>query len=229
MILSVENLSHSYGVRTLFKNVTFNVEMGDKIGIIGVNGTGKSTLLRHIALREPGDGGSITANGSCVIEYLPQDPAYDPRATVLEQVFQGESPQLELLRRYERAAALSAAQPDDGKLQDRLLELQQQMDSAYAWQLESEAKAMLTQLGITDFNKPMEELSGGQRKRVALAGVLVRPSDLLILDEPTNHMDNETVGWLEQLLLKRRGALLMVTHDRYFFDRVINRDRKSVV
>lgn len=223
MILSVENLSHSYGVRTLFKNVSFNVELGDKIGIIGVNGTGKSTLLRDIALGEAGDGGSITTSGSCVIEYLPQNPAYDPEATVLEQVFQGDSPQLELLRCYERAAALASAEPDNAALQRQMLELQQQMDGAYAWQLESEAKTMLTQLGVTDFNQPMEELSGGQRKRVALAGVLVRPSDLLILDEPTNHMDNEIVAWLEQLLLKRKGALLMVTHDRYFFDRVINR------
>lgn len=104
MILSVEKLSHSYGVRTLFKDVTFNIEMGDKIGIIGVNGTGKSTLLRDIARGEAGDGGRITANGSCVIEYLPQNPDHDPQATVLEQVFQGDSPQLELLRRYERAA-----------------------------------------------------------------------------------------------------------------------------
>ena len=223
MILSVEKLSHSYGVRTLFKDVTFNIEMGDKIGIIGVNGTGKSTLLRDIARGEAGDGGRITANGSCVIEYLPQNPDHDPQATVLEQVFQGDSPQLELLRRYERAAALAAADPENSALQSRLLELQQQMDSAYAWQLESEAKAVLDQLGISDFNQPMAELSGGQRKRVALAGVLVRPSDLLILDEPTNHMDNETVAWLEQLLLKRKGALLMVTHDRYFFDRVVNR------
>ena len=223
MILSVEKLSHSYGVRTLFKDVTFNIEMGDKIGIIGVNGTGKSTLLRDIARGEAGDGGRITANGSCVIEYLPQNPDHDPQATVLEQVFQGDSPQLELLRRYERAAALAAADPENSALQSRLLELQQQMDSAYAWPLESEAKAVLDQLGISDFNQPMAELSGGQRKRVALAGVLVRPSDLLILDEPTNHMDNETVAWLEQLLLKRKGALLMVTHDRYFFDRVVNR------
>ena len=222
MILSVEKLSHSYGVRTLFKDVTFNIEMGDKIGIIGVNGTGKSTLLRDIARGEAGDGGRITANGSCVIEYLPQNPDHDPQATVLEQVFQGDSPQLELLRRYERAAALAAADPENSALQSRLLELQQQMDSAYAWQLESEAKAVLDQLGISDFNQPMAELSGGQRKRVALAGVLVRPSDLLILDEPTNHMDNETVAWLEQLLLKRKGALLMVTHDRYFLERVVN-------
>lgn len=109
MILSVENLSHSYGVRTLFKNVSFNVELGDKIGIIGVNGTGKSTLLRDIALGEAGDGGSITTSGSCVIEYLPQNPAYDPEATVLEQVFQGDSPQLELLRRYERGCGIGVS------------------------------------------------------------------------------------------------------------------------
>ena len=226
MILSVENLSHSYGVRTLFQNVTFNIEMGDKIGIIGINGTGKSTLLRDIARGEAGENGEngrITANGSCVIEYLPQNPDYDPQATVLEQVFQGDSPQLDLLRRYERAAALAAAEPESSARQRQLLELQQQMDSAYAWQLESEAKAVLDQLGISDFQQPMAEHSGGQRKRVALAGVLVRPSDLLILDEPTNHMDNATVAWLEQLLLKRKGALLMVTHDRYFFDRVVNR------
>lgn len=223
MILSVENLSHSYGVRTLFQNVTFNIEMGDKIGIIGINGTGKSTLLRDIARGEAGENGRITANGSCVIEYLPQNPDYDPQATVLEQVFQGDSPQLDLLRRYERAAALAAAEPESSTRQRQLLELQQQMDSTYAWQLESEAKAVLDQLGISDFQQPMAELSGGQRKRVALAGVLVRSSDLLILDEPTNHMDNATVAWLEQLLLKRKGALLMVTHDRYFFDRVVNR------
>ena len=121
MILSVEKLSHSYGVRTLFKDVTFNIEMGDKIGIIGVNGTGKSTLLRDIARGEAGDGGRITANGSCVIEYLPQNPDHDPQATVLEQVFQGDSPQLELLRRYERAAALAAADPENSALQSRLL------------------------------------------------------------------------------------------------------------
>lgn len=128
-----------------------------------------------------------------------------------------------LLRDYETAVEQSAAEPDNKKLQKHLLDLQQQMDDKYAWQLESEAKAVLTQLGITNLQQQMGELSGGQRKRVALAGVLVRPSDLLILDEPTNHMDNATVAWLEQKLLARKGALLMVTHDRYFFDRVVNR------
>ena len=222
MILSVENLGHSYGVRTLFKNISFNIESGDKIGVIGVNGTGKSTLLRDIATGEPGEG-KITKNGACVIEYLPQDPPFDPEATVLEQVFRGESPQLDVVRRYEAALQKAAARPDNADAQKALLALQQEMDAKFAWQLESEAKAVLDRLGITDLQQPMRELSGGQRKRVALAGVLVRPSDLLILDEPTNHMDNDTVAWLEGELQKRKGALLMVTHDRYFFDRVVNR------
>lgn len=222
MILSAENLGHSYGVRTLFKNISFNIEEGDKIGVIGVNGTGKSTLLRDIATGEPGEG-KITKNGTCVIEYLPQDPAFDPDATVLEQVFRGESPQLDVVRRYEEAVQQAAAEPENKAARRKLLALQQEMDSKFAWQMESEAKAVLDKLGITDLQQPMKELSGGQRKRVALAGVLVRPSDLLILDEPTNHMDNETVAWLEEVLQKRKGALLMVTHDRYFFDRVVNR------
>lgn len=222
MILSAENLSHSYGDRVLFENITFNVEEGDKYGIIGVNGTGKSTLLKMIANREAG-GGKLTIPGGVAIEYLPQDPPFEAEATVLEQIFKGDSPLMVLLRTYEIAVENVDANPEDTKAQKELLDLQQQMDEQYAWQLESEAKAVLTQLGIINLQQKMGELSGGQRKRVALAGVLVRPSDLLILDEPTNHMDNKTVAWLEQQLLKRKGALLMVTHDRYFFDRVVNR------
>ncbi|SDC29337.1 ATP-binding cassette, subfamily F, uup [Succiniclasticum ruminis] len=229
LLLSIENLAHSYGERTLFKNVNFNIETGDKIGLIGINGTGKSTLLRHIAELdggkdpETGEPGKIIPNGTCVMEYLPQDPPFEPEATVIGQIFRGDSPMMKLLRSYETVLDETALQPDDATVQRRLLEVQQQMDQHFAWQLESEAKAVLNRLGITDFNQKMKTLSGGQRKRVALAGVLVRPSDLLILDEPTNHMDNETVAWLEGQLQKRKGALLMVTHDRYFFDRVINR------
>ena len=229
LLLSIENLAHSYGERTLFKNVNFNIETGDKIGLIGINGTGKSTLLRHIAELdggkdpETGAPGKIIPNGACVIEYLPQDPPFEPEATVIEQIFRGDSPMMKLLRNYESVLEETALHPDDAAIQRKLLEVQQQMDQHFAWQLESEAKAVLNRLGITDFNQKMKTLSGGQRKRVALAGVLVRPSDLLILDEPTNHMDNETVAWLEGQLQKRKGALLMVTHDRYFFDRVINR------
>ena len=229
LLLSIENLAHSYGERTLFKNVNFNIETGDKIGLIGINGTGKSTLLRHIAEldggRDPetGEPGKIIPNGTCVMEYLSQDPPFEPEATVIGQIFRGDSPMMKLLRSYETVLDETALHPDDATVQRRLLEVQQQMDQHFAWQLESEAKAVLNRLGITDFNQKMKTLSGGQRKRVALAGVLVRPSDLLILDEPTNHMDNETVAWLEGQLQKRKGALLMVTHDRYFFDRVINR------
>lgn len=226
MILAAENLSFSYGVRTLFENVTFNVEEGDKYGIIGVNGTGKSTLLRMIATQDlgaEGKNGKLTIPGGTVLEYLPQDPPFDPDATVLEQIFKGDSPLVTLLRNYEQAVDEVEADPGNSRAQRRLLELQQELDNNYAWQLESEAKAVLTQLGITNLKQKMGELSGGQRKRVALAGVLVRPSDLLLLDEPTNHMDNATVAWLEAQLMKRKGALMMVTHDRYFFDRVINR------
>ena len=229
LLLSIENLAHSYGERTLFKNVNFNIETGDKIGLIGINGTGKSTLLRHIAELdggkdpETGEPGKIIPNGTCVMEYLSQDPPFEPEATVIGQIFRGDSPMMKLLRSYETVLDETALHPDDAAVQRRLLEVQQQMDQHFAWQLESEAKAVLSRLGITDFNQKMKTLSGGQRKRVALAGVLVRPSDLLILDEPTNHMDNETVAWLEGQLQKRKGALLMVTHDRYFFDRVINR------
>ena len=229
LILTIENLAHSYGERTLFKNVSFNIETGDKIGLIGINGTGKSTLLRHIAQfdggKDPETGvpGKVVPNGSCVIEYLEQNPDFDPEASVIEQIFKGNSPMMTLLRNYEKLLEDTALHPDDKGTQRKLMEIQQQMDQHFAWQLESEAKATLTRLGIADFNQKMKTLSGGQRKRVALAGVLVRPSDLLILDEPTNHMDNETVAWLEEQLQKRKGALLMVTHDRYFFDRVINR------
>lgn len=229
LLLSIENLAHSYGERTLFKNVNFNIETGDKIGLIGINGTGKSTLLRHIAELdggkdpETGEPGKIIPNGTCVMEYLSQDPPFEPEATVIGQIFRGDSPMMKLLRSYETVLDETPLHPDDATMQRRLLEVQQQMDQHFAWQLESEAKAVLNRLGITDFNQKMKTLSGGQRKRVALAGVLVRPSDLLILDEPTNHMDNETVAWLEGQLQKRKGALLMVTHDRYFFDRVINR------
>lgn len=223
MILSVENLAHSYGERTLFNGVNFNIEAGDKIGIIGVNGTGKSTLLKHVANLDGGREGKITPNGACVIEYLPQEPEYDPAATVMEQIFKGSSPLLVLLRRYEQALDLVTEHPEAADVQEKFMALQQEMDNNFAWQLESEAKAVLTRLGINNFAQPMAELSGGQRKRVALAGVLIRPSDLLLLDEPTNHMDNATVAWLETILKQRKGALMMVTHDRYFFDRVINR------
>lgn len=222
-LLSIEELAKSYGVRMLFEQVTFGVDEGDKIGLIGVNGTGKSTFLKTIAGLEQADSGRIVKGGGIHLEYLPQNPDFDETATVLEQVFKGDSPVMRLLRDYEAALLASQERPGDAAAAQRLIVLSQQMDTHHAWQLESEAKSILTKLGIEDFTGLVGTLSGGQRKRVALAGALITPADVLILDEPTNHIDNATVAWLEEYLQKRKGALLMVTHDRYFLDRVANR------
>ncbi|WP_425057773.1 Energy-dependent translational throttle protein EttA [Sporomusa carbonis] len=221
-LLSIENLTKSYGERRLFANVTWGIAEGDKIGLIGVNGTGKSTFLKVIAGVEPADTGKVIKSSSIQIEYLPQNPEFDAKATVLEQVFKGNSPVMQVLREYEQALADVHNHPGDAVRQQRLISLTQQMDARDVWQLESEAKTVLTKLGITDFAAVVSTLSGGQRKRIALASALINPADLLILDEPTNHIDNDTVAWLEQYLHKRKGALLMVTHDRYFLDRVTN-------
>ncbi len=222
-LLSVEELAKSYGVRMLFEQVTFGVDEGDKIGLIGVNGTGKSTFLKTIAGREQADSGRIVRGGGIHLEYLPQNPDFDETATVLEQVFKGDSPVMRLLREYEAALLASQERLGDAAAAQRLIALSQQMDAHHAWQLESEAKSILTKLGIQEFTGLVSTLSGGQRKRIALAGALITPADVLILDEPTNHIDNATVSWLEEYLQKRKGALIMVTHDRYFLDRVANR------
>lgn len=222
-LLSIENLSKAYGERVLFENINFGIAEGEKIGLIGVNGTGKSTFLKIIAGSETPDSGKVTQGSSVQVEYLPQNPEFYPGATVLEQIFRGTSAVMRLLRDYEECLEQLHHQPTDESWQKRLISLSQQMDAGNAWHLESEAKAVLTKLGITDFLAEVSTLSGGQRKRVALAGALINPAEILVLDEPTNHIDNDTVAWLEQYLAKRKGALLMVTHDRYFLDRVTNR------
>jgi ATP-binding cassette subfamily F protein uup len=222
-LLSIENISKSYSERALFKEVSLGIDEGDKIGIIGVNGTGKSTFLKVIAGVEVLDAGRILMANKVNIEYLPQNPEFDEEATVLEQIFKGDSTVMQLLRQYE--IALEDLQRSSGEeiLQRKLLSLNVQMDAMNAWQIESEAKAVLTKLGISNFNSKIGTLSGGQKKRVALAASLISPAELLILDEPTNHIDDESVEWLEQYLNKRKGALLMITHDRYFLDRVSNK------
>ncbi|XEC95462.1 ABC-F family ATP-binding cassette domain-containing protein [Paenibacillus tarimensis] len=222
-LMSVENLSKSYGEKVLFQGVTFGVSEGDKIGIIGVNGTGKSTFLQVIAGLEPPDGGTVSVGTSVQIRMLPQNPSFDADMTVLEHVFQGDSPEMAALRGYREAMTLLELNPDDRAAQERLTDANQRMDTLNAWQLENDAKTALSKLGITDFNARLGALSGGQRKRAAMAAALIQPSDILILDEPTNHIDNESVAWLERMLQKRRGALIMITHDRYFLDRVSNR------
>lgn len=222
-VLTAENLTKSYGAKLLFSDLSFGIEAGEKIGVIGVNGTGKSTLLKILAGVDSADQGHAITGNSVTLEYLPQNPEFEDRVTVLEQVFRGNSPLMQLLRDYERALEKLNRDPNNPVSQKNLMDLGQKMDALNAWQLESDAKTVLTKLGITGFETPMGNLSGGQRKRVALASALINPSDLLILDEPTNHIDNATVDWLEQYLNKRKGALMMITHDRYFLDRVVNR------
>ncbi len=222
-LLSTENLAKSYGERVLFEQVNLTINEGDKIGLIGVNGTGKSTFLRVLTGREPADSGKVTVGSGVRVEYLPQNPEFDDKATVLEQVFQGNSPAMQVIRDYELTLENVHRQPDNAAWQQKLIRLTQQMDATDAWKLENDAKSILMKLGISDFNAVVSSLSGGQRKRIALACALINPADLLILDEPTNHIDNDMVAWLEQYLQSYRGALLMITHDRYFLDRVVNR------
>ena len=179
--------------------------------------------MKVIAGIDEADAGSFIKSSNLKIEYLAQNPDFDFEITVLEQVFEGSSPLMVLLREYENVSSSLEKNPTDTKLQMRLMELNAKMDLNEAWQIEREAKTVLMKLGIMEFDKKIGELSGGQRKRVAMAGALIRPCDLLILDEPTNHIDNETITYLEDYLSNRKGALLMVTHDRYFLDRVVNK------
>lgn len=222
-VLSAEKISKSYSEKILFNEVSVSINDGEKLGLIGINGTGKSTLLKVIAGIETSDTGRIIYRNGIRIEYLDQNPQFEDGTTVLEQVFKGTSPVMRLLREYEAVLQKVSLNPEDSRLEKELISLTQKMDSMEAWTLEAEAKNILTKLGISDFYADIGKLSGGQRKRVAMASTLITPSDLLILDEPTNHIDNDTVDWLEKYLEKRKGALLMVTHDRYFLDRVANR------
>ena len=222
-LLSTESLSKAYGEKKLFDKVAFGIDDSDKIGLIGINGTGKTSFLKVIAGIDEADAGSFIKSSNLKIEYLAQNPDFDFEITVLEQVFEGSSPLMVLLREHENVSSSLEKNPSDTKLQMRLMELNAKMDLNEAWQIEREAKTVLMKLGIMEFDKKIGELSGGQRKRVAMAGALIRPCDLLILDEPTNHIDNETITYLEDYLSNRKGALLMVTHDRYFLDRVVNK------
>lgn len=186
-ILTVDNLSVRFGERKIFSNANFYLQEGEKIGIIGINGTGKSTLLKIVAgLEEPDEGRVIMAN-HCVARFLPQNPVFEKEDTVLQAVLRGN------------------------------------VDELNSGTIEAEAKSMLTKLGVTDFEQPCEQLSGGQRKRLALVSVLLSPAEILVLDEPTNHLDSEMSEWLENVLKKRKGAVVMVTHDRYFLDSVSTR------
>lgn len=223
LLLSATDLCKTHGLKIIFDHISLHIDSGDKIGLLGVNGTGKSTLLRILSGLAQADEGEIQTSNQLVLEYLPQHPNFDEDATVLQQIFRGESPFMKVLRNYEQTLDALERYPGDQQLTQQLLDLSAQMDAQNAWQLESEAKAILNKLGIHDVSAKVQTLSGGQRKRIALAGALIRPCNLLILDEPTNHLDHETIEFLEQHLKNKNCALLMVTHDRYFLDRVTNR------
>lgn len=186
-LINIENLTKAYTERPLFDGAAFSLQEGEKTGVIGINGTGKSTLLKILAGEEEPDGGTVTMANHVVLRYLPQHPVFDPAKSSLACVLEGN------------------------------------VTEENQWTIESDARSMMTRLGITDFEQPAGQLSGGQRKRLALISVLLSPADILVLDEPTNHLDSDMADWLEEYLKKWKGALIMVTHDRYFLDSVTNR------
>ncbi|TBX07162.1 ABC-F family ATP-binding cassette domain-containing protein [Clostridium perfringens] len=222
-LITLENISKSYSEKILANNVSLGINEGEKIGLIGVNGTGKSSFLKIVAGVEEPDEGTVIKGNRVRIEYLAQTPDYDDNATVLEQVFKGNSDEMRILREYEELLEKIDKGEVKGDDSERLIKLQGKIDALNLWDMESEAKNVLTKLGITNFEEKVGNLSGGQKKRIMLAAALITPCELLILDEPTNHLDNETISWLEEYLNSRKGALLMITHDRYFLDRVTNR------
>lgn len=222
--LNIENLTKSYGDRILFSDITFGVDQGDKIGIVARNGTGKSTLLRLLAGEESADSGSIVYRNGIRVGYLPQEPVFRDGATVIEAALDNDDPVSKIVVRY--AQALGAGDPTESE------KAVHEMDLASAWDYEDRLRQLLTRFGLNDFNAQVSTLSGGQRKRLAIARTVMAEPDFLILDEPTNHLDISTIEWLENYLRRSRATLLMVTHDRYFLDRVCNRiiemDNQSV-
>lgn len=222
-ILSVENLYKTYGDKDLFNEISFTIGERERIGLIGVNGTGKSTLLKVLAGIDTAEKGTMDHANDFHIEYLPQEPQLNHDLTVLEQIYYGESTIMKTMRHYEQALRELEGEPTNERKQEHLYKAQQKMDEHDAWEANTVAKTILTKLGIRNFDQSVSALSGGQKKRVAIAKALIQPADLLILDEPTNHLDNETIEWMESFLGQYKGSLLVVTHDRYFLNRVTNR------
>ncbi|WP_430601698.1 ABC transporter ATP-binding protein [Enterococcus sp. DIV0724b] len=223
--LKVNELTKTYGEKTLFDHISFHIHDKDRIGLIGTNGTGKTSLLNILAGIDSGDGdvGAIQQPNDYQIGYLSQDREFDPDLTVVEAVFQGETPIIQAVKNYELALLALATDGLSEKAQKQYAQAEERMNKEDAWTADTDAKIILQKLGIETLHKKIGELSGGQKKRVSLAQVLIESPDLLLLDEPTNHLDYEAISWLESFLNGYRGAILMVTHDRYFLDRVTNR------
>ncbi|MCS7019102.1 MAG: ABC-F family ATP-binding cassette domain-containing protein [Cytophagales bacterium] len=214
-IISADNIGKTFdGERWLFRNLTFGLSQGEKVALVGVNGSGKTTLMNILAGLIPPDEGSVSVRKEVRMGYLTQNPVFDEQATVWQAVFQSEHPALAALQAYERAMRKG----DDAALQKAL----EGMETPGAWELEYKVKEILGKLGLHDVEQPVWQLSGGQRKRLALAQLLMSEADLIILDEPTNHLDVDTIEWLESVLATANRTILLVTHDRYFLDRVAN-------
>ncbi|WP_277904495.1 ABC-F family ATP-binding cassette domain-containing protein [Enterococcus lactis] len=223
--LKVTDLKKTYGEKDLFDQISFLIHEKDRIGLIGTNGTGKTSLLNIIAGIDSGDGDRQTVfyPTDYRIGYLSQAAEFSDELTVLQAVFQGNSPLIQTVRAYEKALIELGENGEDPNVQKRYAKAEEQMNKEDAWTTDTNAKIILQKLGISELDKKINTLSGGQKKRVSLAQVLIDEPDLLLLDEPTNHLDYQAIEWLENYLKQYRGALLMVTHDRYFLDRVANR------
>ncbi|BAL62109.1 ABC-F family ATP-binding cassette domain-containing protein [Melissococcus plutonius] len=223
--LQVTNLTKSYGEKILFDHLSFNIHSKDRIGLIGTNGTGKTSLLNILAKKDKGEGdlSSIQHPNDYTIGYLSQEPPFSPNLTVIQTVFQGDSLLLQTVRDYELALLALEQLGMNEKTQKQYAQAEEKMNKYDAWSADTTAKIILQKLGIDYLQKKMSDLSGGQQKRVGLAQILIESPDLLLLDEPTNHLDYETIEWLENFLASYKGAFLVVTHDRYFLDHVTNR------
>jgi ATP-binding cassette subfamily F protein uup len=222
-IITLQSVKKDFGIKEILNDASFSLDATDKVGLIGTNGSGKSTLLKMIAGLESIDSGQILVNSGAKIIYLPQQPDLDENRTVLEQIFADSGEHMALVREYEELSDKLAHYPQDSQLMSRLSVVMQKMDTTGSWELETNAKIILTQLGISDFDAVIGTLSGGYRKRIALATALLSEPDALLMDEPTNHLDALSVEWLQSYLNRYRGALFLITHDRYFLDRVTNR------
>ena len=223
-VLNVSNLHKSYGGRTIFDGVSFAVDEAEKVGFIGVNGSGKSTLFRIVAGLEGADSGDIARRRNTTVRYLSQEPAFPPGQTILAAAAEGRPELSAAFAEYETLThALSAADADHERLVARQAELSATIDRLDGWAWTHRAEAMLTRLGVQEWQRTIDGLSGGEAKRVALARALLAQPHLLLLDEPTNHLDADTVLFLEEYLIDYAGAVMLITHDRYFLDRVVDR------